>query len=185
MRKIGPAGSVGFFLATAGALASAASGPAELAAQGAQSTSGLQLGPPTVEETTLPLGDGSEVRYAIALPDGYDRAEAEPRALVLALHPGGRSAYYGSWFLQTIVEPALRSWGAVMIAPDVPDRSWATTRSEQAVLALIEHVRSEHSVDPARVLVTGFSMGGRGTWHMAAHRPEVFTGGGRAPAVSH
>jgi dipeptidyl aminopeptidase/acylaminoacyl peptidase len=65
-----------------------------------------------VSETALALPDGSELRYAISLPDGYDGAPRDPRPLVLALHPGGRSEYYGSWFLQAVVEPALRSWGA-------------------------------------------------------------------------
>jgi predicted peptidase len=50
------------------------------------------------------------------------------------------------------------------------------TRSEAVLLALIEHVSAEHAIDRDRVLVTGFSMGGRGTWHMAARHPEVFTG---------
>jgi predicted peptidase len=78
--------------------------------------------------------------------------------------------------MMSIVEPALRSWGAVMVAPDVPDRSWATTRSERAVMTLLENVMVKHRIDPARVLVTGFSMGGRGTWYLAARRPELFTG---------
>jgi predicted peptidase len=131
--------------------------------------------PPRVSDTTLTLPDGSIIRYGISVPDG-DAAVGRPRPLVLALHPGGRSAYYGSSFMQSIVEPALRSWGAVIVAPDVPDRSWATTRSEAALLALIEHVSGEHAIDRDRVLVTGFSMGGRGTWHMAARHPGVFTG---------
>jgi dipeptidyl aminopeptidase/acylaminoacyl peptidase len=132
--------------------------------------------PPRVIETTLELRDGSALRYAIAQPNGYDDASGDPRPLVLALHPGGRSEYYGSSFLQSIVEPALRSWGAVMIAPDVPDRSWATPRSEQALLALVEEVIARHVIDRERVLVTGFSMGGRGAWHMVARHSDVFTG---------
>jgi predicted peptidase len=133
--------------------------------------------PPQVTETALPLVDGSSLRYAISLPDGYDGSPDATRALVLALHPGGRSPGYGSSFLRSIVEPALRSWGAVMIAPDVPDRSWSTPRSERAVLGLVQHVLEQHgAIDRGRVLVTGFSMGGRGTWFLATHHPEVFTG---------
>jgi predicted peptidase len=124
--------------------------------------------PPRVSETALELADGSVLRYAIALPDGYDGSAGEPRPLVVALHPGGRSVYYGGSFMRSVVEPALRSWGAVMIAPDVPDRSWATPRSEQAIVSLVEHVLEQHAIDRARVLITGFSMGGRGTWYMAA-----------------
>ena len=130
--------------------------------------------PPDVIETTLELADGTTVRYGISVPTATD--PAEPRALVLVLHPGGRGEYYGSSFMQSIVEPALRSWGAIVVAPDVPDRSWSTERSERAVMALIADVRGRHAIDPARVLVTGFSMGGGGTWYLAARQPEVFTG---------
>ena len=129
-----------------------------------------------VTETTLDVGAGPELRYAISLPDGWEGAADDPRPLVVALHPGGRAPYYGSSFMQSIVEPGLRSWGAVMVAPDVPDGSWATARSERAVLALVEHVLAQHSIDRSRVLVTGYSMGGRGTWFMASRHPEVFTG---------
>ena len=130
--------------------------------------------PAPVVETTLQLSDGTLLRYGITAPATTDGGALRP--LVLVLHPGDRGEYYGSSFMQSIVEPALRSWGAVMVAPDVPDRSWATARSEGAVLTLIEHVRSRYSIDPARILVTGFSMGGGGTWYMAARHPDLFTG---------
>ncbi len=150
---------------------------ASLLASGLAPSVGAQAAlPPRVTETTLELGDGSTMRYAIAIPDGYDGSDDDPRPLVLVLHPGGRAPNYGSSFMQSIVEPGLREWGAVMVAPDVPDGSWATSRSEAAVLALVQHVFAEQAIDRARVLVTGFSMGGRGTWHMAARHPEVFTG---------
>ena len=32
-----------------------------------------------------------------------------------------------------------------------------------------------YNIDRKRVLVVGFSMGGRGTWHMAAQHPDLFT----------
>jgi predicted peptidase len=129
-----------------------------------------------VTETTLALRDGSVVRYGISVPSGTASVRHRARPLVLALHPGGRSPFFGSAFMRDIVEPALRSWDAVLIAPDVPDRSWATARSEAVVIELIEHVLREYAIDRSRVLVTGFSMGGRGTWHLAARHPDIFTG---------
>ena len=152
-----------------------AAAPAVLAGQSTGRSDAAAV-PPRVVETTLELPDGSTIRYGIALPDGYDGPGRDARPLVLALHPGGRGEYYGSSFMTSIVEPGLRSWGAVIIAPDVPDRSWAAPRAERAVLALVEHVLDEHSIDRGRVLVTGFSMGGRGAWYFAARHPELFTG---------
>ncbi len=131
---------------------------------------------PQVTETVFDLGGGEAMRYAISLPEGYRDSPREPRPLILALHPGGRSPYYGSWFMQAIVDPALRGWGAVIVAPDVPDERWATERSERALLALLDDVFDRHVIDRTRVLVTGFSMGGRGTWYMVTRHADLFTG---------
>jgi predicted peptidase len=144
--------------------------PADASAQAARGGP-----PPSIEETTLALSDGSVIRYGLALPNGFEPS-GDPRPLVLSLHPGERGEYYGSSFMQGIVEPGLRAWGAIIVAPDAPDRTWATPRSERAVLALVEHIMAEYAIDRARVLVTGYSMGGRGTWYMASRHAEVFTG---------
>ena len=148
-----------------------------LAACGASSPLLAQpSGQPEVTESVFVLESGAEMRYAISLPAGYSESPGTPRPLILVLHPGGRSVYYGSWFMQTIVEPALREWEAVIVAPDVPARSWSVPDSERAVLALLGDVISGHAIDPDRVLVTGFSMGGAGTWYLATRNPDLFTG---------
>jgi len=116
------------------------------------------------------------MRYALALPDGHGTSPSDRHPLVLVLHPGGRFPYYGSNFMQSIVEPALRGWDAILVAPDVPARSWASPDSERAVLALLDDVIETHAIDQTRILVTGFSMGGRGTWYFATRNPERFTG---------
>ncbi len=132
--------------------------------------------PPRVTETAFELAGGGEIRYGISIPAGYDGSVDNERPLILALHPGGRSPYYGSNFMQSIVEPALRSWEAVIVAPDVPTRSWANAESERAVLDLLEEVLGSYAIDHDRILVTGFSMGGRGTWYLATRHADLFTG---------
>ena len=131
---------------------------------------------PRVTETVFKLAGGDEMTYAISLPAGYDGDSDDPRPLILALHPGGRARYYGSDFMRGIVDPALHGWRAVIVAPDVPTQSWANEDSEQAVLALLNDVLENHTIDRARILVTGFSMGGRGTWYMATRHADFFTG---------
>jgi predicted peptidase len=43
-----------------------------------------------------------------------------------------------------------------------------------ALIALIEHLQKHYPVDPGRVSVTGMSMGGTGTWHLAVTYPNRF-----------
>jgi predicted peptidase len=125
-------------------------------------------------ELTMPRPDGGQLLYAISVPDGYKPDVARP--LVLALHPGGeRMRYYGSAYAQLVVEPALRDLAAVIIAPDCPTQGWGDPLADQSVMALVQKVLAEYTIDRKRVLVTGFSLGGRGTWFMASHHPDLFT----------
>jgi predicted peptidase len=118
--------------------------------------------------------DVGPVPYGLSIPRGYN--PRQPRPLVLALHPGGeRFEYYGSAFMQQIVAPALADLGAIIVAPDCPTRAWTDPAAERAVMALIASVISDYAIDRSRVLVTGFSLGGRGTWFMALHHSDFFT----------
>jgi predicted peptidase len=114
------------------------------------------------------------VLYGVSVPRGYDPAKAAP--LVVVLHPGGeRMRYYGSAFTRMVVEPGLRDLKAIMVAPDCPSASWTDAAADKAVMALVESARATYNIDRARILVVGYSMGGRGTWFMSAEHPDVFT----------
>ena len=136
---------------------------------------------PRVTHEVFSLPDGGEMTYGISVPDTARDSDADsgrdPVPLILVLHPGGaRTAYYGSSFMRGIVEPALRDWNAIIVAPDAPTRSWASDVSEQSVVALVEEVAARYAIDRNRVLVTGFSLGGRGTWFFATRHADLFTG---------
>ena len=122
----------------------------------------------------MPLADGGELLYGLSLPAGY--VAGQPRPLVLALHPGGeRMINYGSAYTRAVVLPALEALGAIIVAPDCPTAAWTDDTSERAVLALLDRIAHEYAIDRARVLVVGFSMGGRGTWFFSSRHPEWFT----------
>jgi predicted peptidase len=83
--------------------------------------------------------------------------------------------FYGSVFARMVVAPALTELNAVIVAPDCPTRSWTDPGADRAVMALLDKVMREHKIDRKRVLVVGFSMGGRGTWFMASRHADLFT----------
>ncbi len=129
---------------------------------------------PTLEQRTFRAPDGSQVRYGLAVPGGYDASR--PRPLVVALHPGGGGTpFYGDGFMRSIFLPGLRELAPIMIAPDAPGGSWTDSRAEQAVMALMTAVLDEFAIDRRRILVVGFSLGGRGAWYLSARHPDRFT----------
>jgi predicted peptidase len=127
-----------------------------------------------VHQLELPTADGP-LLYGISIPRGYD--PGKPRPLVLALHPGGsRTAYYGAMFMRQVVAPALVGLEPIIIAPDCPTRAWSDPIADRGVMALVKHALDNYAIDRRRILVTGFSLGGRGTWFFATHHSDLFTG---------
>ncbi len=114
------------------------------------------------------------ITYAVSIPDGHDAKTPAP--LVLVLHPGGpRGPYYGADFASRVANPALRHMKPIMIAPDCTGRAWSDEACDKAAMTLVSGAMKAYNIDRKRVLVVGFSMGGRGTWHMAAKHADVFT----------
>jgi poly(3-hydroxybutyrate) depolymerase len=116
---------------------------------------------PGVHELSFATRGAGMMLYAISIPKTYD--PQRPAPLVLVLHSGGeRMRYYGSAFMRLLVEPALGDLRAIMVAPDCPTNAWTDAAAEDAVMALLEDVLGHYNIDRRRVLVTGFSLGGRG-----------------------
>ena len=124
---------------------------------------------------TLTRTDGPPVRYAIYIPDEYSPPAKIP--LVLALHFGANpTTGAGRALLEILVAPVLSDLGAIIVAPDSLGGGWETAENDRAVVQLLDAVIAGYSIDPRRVVVTGFSMGGRGTWHFGAKYPQRFSG---------
>lgn len=102
-----------------------------------------------------------------------------PRPLVLALHYASPSypPYFGQEILEGLVQPAFQDLGAIIVAPDVQGGSWINPPLGVALVALIEDAVDHWNVDPDRVVVMGFSMGGFGTWYMTDQFPNHFSAG--------
>ena len=130
------------------------------------------MAPSVVREHVLQPGNR---RYTLALPADY--TGDHPAPLVLALHYGGQvTPYYGRGLLAGLVEPALRGLEAIIVAPDCPivTTDWTHPDSETYVLELLDHIQATYAIDAQRMLITGYSMGGIGTWYLAALHQKRF-----------
>jgi dipeptidyl aminopeptidase/acylaminoacyl peptidase len=120
--------------------------------------------------------DGVERRFTVQLPAGLEGAEAKQRPVVLALHYAGHGAPdYAAGFVEVLVGPGLGDLGAIVVAPDCPAGArWIDAAGERVALAVLDHAIATWGGDASRVVLTGFSMGGIGAWHLAARHPERF-----------
>jgi predicted peptidase len=132
--------------------------------------------PVRMEQREINVGGGT-VTYGLLIPKTPAPPSGYP--LILALHYAtsqdpGLSPYFGLGYVGQIVLPGLGDLNAIIIAPDAPEATWSHLNSERAVLAIVEQVRKEFTIDNRRTLVTGFSMGGHGAWFFAANHPTLF-----------
>ncbi|MCA9115865.1 MAG: prolyl oligopeptidase family serine peptidase [Planctomycetaceae bacterium] len=130
------------------------------------------------------LRDGqTNHRYVVYLPPGYTPHRKWP--VLLYLHGASERGTDGLRPLNNGLAPMIRARpnGIPFIAifPQSTDRSsrilqgWAA-ESEHAdrALAILDDVSRDYAVDPERVILTGWSMGGHGVWSLAAKHPDRF-----------
>ncbi len=142
---------------------------------------------PGLHNLVLPRPDGTAIRYAIYIPGTYSLSTPVP--LILALHygvRGGDADGAGGDVVRILIGPALEELGAIIVAPDSVRGDWSSPENEEAVNALLEMVLARYPIDRKKVAVTGYSMGGAGSWHIAEKFPERFSAAipiaGRPPA---
>ena len=147
--------------------------PIGAAAQGAGDPPVLA---PGLHELTLARAGEPAIGYAISIPPTY--SPSTPAPLILALHFGigdRDSSGTGAALVKGLVGPALEGTGAIIVAPDSVRGNWSTSENEKAVNALLDMVMARYAIDRKRVAVTGYSMGGTGSWHWAEKFPERFS----------
>lgn len=113
-----------------------------------------------------------QMDYLLYLPKDYDRQETWP--LLLFLHGAGERGDD----LERVKKhgpPKLIAKGKefpfIVVSPQCPeDRWWEPVE----LTALLDHIVKTHKVDEDRIYVTGLSMGGFGSWRLAAYTPHRF-----------
>ena len=113
------------------------------------------------------------IQYLLYLPKGYERKPSWP--LLLFLHgAGGRGDDLDKVRkigVAKVIE-AGRDFPFVVVSPQC---SMSRRRWEPITLTiLLDEIVKKYKIDQDRIYVTGQSMGGFGTWALAAHSPGRF-----------
>lgn len=125
--------------------------------------------------------DDGEHHYTVFLPKDYSPDEKWP--VILFLHGAGERGTDGKRQLTLGLGPVVKqradTFPAIAVFPQCEDlqgrylTGWlAEGRDAKRALAILEEVESEYSTDPQRRILTGWSMGGYGTWSIAAQDPS-------------
>ncbi len=114
----------------------------------------------------------AKIDYLLYLPASYQTSR-QKWPLVLFLHGAGESGTDLAR-VKTHGPPKLvqagRDFPFILVSPQCATRGW----NPDTLNALLDEVMAEYRVDKDRVYVTGLSMGGFGTWALAAAHPEKF-----------
>ena len=119
--------------------------------------------------------DGTEHKYVLFVPHDYKKGTPTPT--ILFLHGAGETKGGKKMPVEVGLGPAIKkrekSIPFLTIIPQAPVRGWqADGQSAKMALGILGAVEKEYTVDPKRTYLTGLSMGGFGTWSLAAAHPE-------------
>jgi predicted peptidase len=134
---------------------------------------------------------GTVYKYQVYVPENWSPQQKWP--IILFLHGAGERGSDGLAETQVGIGTAIRKdrtrFPAIVVMPQCkPDTWWPDLLMQEYAMATLEAATKEFKGDPKRTYLTGLSMGGYGSWYLAAHYPGRFAavvpicGGLAAPA---
>jgi predicted peptidase len=132
----------------------------------------------TQVELTFKTSDEAEVPLLVYLPKNFDTESGDAYPLIFFLHGRGESngppSLVAKWG-----PPMMAARGDdlpfVIVSPQCPKEDrWASDTQQKRLAELLDDVVTKYKIDEERIFLTGLSMGGYGSWTMAARQPDRF-----------
>ncbi|MGA9772578.1 MAG: hypothetical protein WBV94_26345 [Blastocatellia bacterium] len=126
-------------------------------------------------ERAYRAADGTLVPYRVYVPKSYDGASARPMVLMLHGALGNERYYFSNLFDPDLVKGEAERRGYILAGVNGRSRlpSYSGPSQEDS-FEVINSVTRDYKIDPAKIYLTGHSMGGFGTWLIASSKPELF-----------
>ncbi len=120
--------------------------------------------------------DNGTMPYVVYVPRDYTPSKKWP--VILFLHGAGERGNDGLRQTQVGIGSAIRSYPerfpCIVVMPQCPADRWWRGEELEAAYQCLQQTMKEFSCDPKRVYLTGLSMGGFGSWELAAKYPDAF-----------
>ena len=123
--------------------------------------------------------DDTAQPYSVVLPQTLGNSSGSRWRLDVVLH--GRGTTEVSFLQQSLPpanpSPAVRptELGFIELHPFGRANNGWRWAGETDVFEALRAVRRQYSIDPQRIVLRGFSMGGHGAWHIGAHYPTEWS----------
>ena len=126
---------------------------------------------PGISVSTFNMLSDIDWNYALSVPDlnNFDQVP-----LIIALHWSAAGDAYEK-YLRCQAEPGLSRLNAIIFAPDAGDFYFWEESNYSLILTLIEYAKKYWPIDENKIVVTGYSMGGMGTWFFGTNYPQLFS----------
>ncbi len=129
---------------------------------------------PGIRDEVFVSDIGVIARYTISIPEGYN--PAKPTPLIVALHYGGTvTPHYARGIVKALIVPGLSELNAIVVAPDSVTGPWNNDSNEKVILEVMDLIENQYNIDKTKTLLTGFSMGGHGTWYIGSRNQGRFS----------
>ena len=120
---------------------------------------------------------GTSYKYQVFVPDNWTPHQKWP--IILFLHGAGERADDGLQETDVGIGTAIRSdrsrVPAIVVMPQCrKNMYWVEPPMDDLAIATLQAATKEFHGDPARTYLTGISMGGYGSWHLAKKYPGRF-----------
>lgn len=125
-------------------------------------------------------GEGGRFKYRFFTPD---RSECgEPLPLFIFLHGGGECGSDNELHLVAnrgayayALPESQAKHPCYILAPQCPKGlMFVSPEFESAFMPFLQTLCRDNAIDPARIYISGLSLGGMGTWHYICRYPELF-----------
>jgi predicted peptidase len=119
----------------------------------------------------------TEHHFRVFAPTGWSKKKKWP--VILFLHGAGERGDDNLAQTRVGIAPAIirqqTSFPFVVVLPQCPkDRWWTEPEMQALALKALDDAAKEFNGDPRRIYLTGLSMGGYGSWVIAANNPKKF-----------
>ncbi len=118
--------------------------------------------------------DGSVQPYGLTVPPTWKKGDTKARRLDLWLLGRGETRTELAFLAERQKPSMFEAEDTIVLTPYGRFCNATKFAGEVDVFEAMDAVKKQFAIDPRRIVVRGFSMGGASTWHLSTHHPGVW-----------